>query len=56
MANEFTIHSEDKSLEAFLSTVALTSDLDVYEETENLVTLMTLHSSKGLEFPVVFIT
>ena len=56
VANEFTIHSEDKSLEAFLSTVALTSDLDVYEETENLVTLMTLHSSKGLEFPVVFIT
>ncbi len=56
VANEFSRQSEDKSLEAFLSTVALTSDLDVYEETENVVTLMTLHSSKGLEFPVVFIT
>ncbi len=56
VANEFVHSSEDKSLEAFLSTVALTSDIDVYEEGEDVVTLMTLHSSKGLEFPVVFIT
>lgn len=56
VAQEFITSSEDKSLEAFLSTVALASDIDVYEESEDVVTLMTLHSSKGLEFPVVFIT
>ncbi|MDO4710518.1 MAG: UvrD-helicase domain-containing protein [Peptostreptococcaceae bacterium] len=56
VAQEFTSSSEDRSLEAFLSTVALSSDIDVYEEGEDTVTLMTLHSSKGLEFPVVFIT
>lgn len=55
VAEEFSSNNEDRSLEAFLSTVALSSDIDVYEETEDVVTLMTLHSSKGLEFPVVFI-
>ena len=46
---------ERKSLGAFLDHVALISDLDGYSETKNCVTLMTLHSAKGLEFPVVFL-
>jgi len=41
---------------AFLDHIALLSDIDTYEEDASAVTLMTLHSAKGLEFPVVFIT
>lgn len=55
VAEEFIRSSEDTTLEAFLSTVALSSDVDEYEENDDVVTLMTLHSSKGLEFPAVFI-
>ncbi|NPV54833.1 MAG: DNA helicase PcrA [Firmicutes bacterium] len=43
------------SLAAFLEEVALISDIDTLKEDEEGVTLMTLHSAKGLEFPVVFI-
>ncbi|MEW6073213.1 MAG: UvrD-helicase domain-containing protein [Planctomycetota bacterium] len=42
-------------LRGFLQEVALVSDVDGWDETGPQVTLMTLHSSKGLEFPVVFI-
>lgn len=48
-------HPEDGSLEAFLEQVALVSDTDAFEENDERVTLMTLHASKGLEFPRVFI-
>ena len=44
------------SLATFLEEIALISDLDDIEETQNAATLMTLHSAKGLEFPIVFIT
>ncbi len=44
------------SLATFLEEIALMSDLDDVDESQNAVTLMTLHSAKGLEFPVVFIT
>jgi len=44
------------SLELFLEEVALASDTDDIEQKENSVHLMTLHSAKGLEFPIVFIT
>ena len=47
---------EGGTLEQFLEEVALVSDIDTWEGTTNAVTLMTLHSSKGLEFPVVVIT
>jgi len=47
---------KDNSLSAFLEDVALLSDIDSMNTTRNSVTMMTLHSSKGLEFPVVFIT
>ncbi len=48
-------HPDDGSLEGFLEQVALASDTDSLEDTSDRVTLMTLHASKGLEFPRVFI-
>ncbi len=48
-------NEEDPSLIAFLANASLASDLDNLDEGENKVSLMTLHSSKGLEFPVVFL-
>jgi len=47
-------HAEDPSLGGFLDEVALYTDLDSVEDTDNAVTLMTMHAAKGLEFPVVF--
>ena len=55
-AREFTERSEDKTLQAFLDSVALIADIDLMAEGSGAVTLMTLHSAKGLEFPVVFMT
>ncbi len=46
---------EKVSLESFLDKVSLVSDVDLYEDKGNRVSLMTLHCAKGLEFPVVFI-
>jgi len=53
--SEFAVEHPEATLEAFLENVALVSDIDTWEGTKNAVTLMTLHASKGLEFPVVFI-
>lgn len=47
---------KDSSLSAFLEEISLMSDVDTWNSESNKVTLMTLHSAKGLEFPVVFIT
>ena len=55
-AREFMERSEDHSLQAFLDSVALIADIDEMAEGTGQVTLMTLHSAKGLEFPVVFMT
>ncbi|MGI6605017.1 MAG: DNA helicase PcrA [bacterium] len=55
VAESFVKTSEDTSLPAFLATVALFTDQDSYEAGAEAVTLMTLHSAKGLEFPVVFL-
>lgn len=55
VAEEFMRSSETPTLETFLEQVALVSDIDTYDESGQAVTLMTLHSAKGLEFPVVFI-
>jgi DNA helicase-2/ATP-dependent DNA helicase PcrA len=46
---------EARTLDALLEWVALRSDLDEVEDADRSVTLMTLHSAKGLEFPVVFL-
>ncbi|HLJ55979.1 MAG TPA: 3'-5' exonuclease, partial [Chthonomonadaceae bacterium] len=48
-------HEEEASLAAFLEDVALVADIDSLDADANAVTLMTLHSAKGLEFPVVFL-
>ena len=53
--NEFADKSEDSSLEAYLENVALVTDLDMQEDAPQFVTLMTLHSAKGLEYRAVFI-
>jgi DNA helicase-2/ATP-dependent DNA helicase PcrA len=53
--SEFSSDKPDGSLESFLEEVALVSDIDSWEGEHNAVTLMTLHASKGLEFPVVMI-
>lgn len=53
-AVEFEKTSEDKSLSAYLEKVSLVQDTDKIEEQEDFVVLMTVHSAKGLEFPVVF--
>ena len=52
----FTEQSEDVSLDAYLQKVSLVTDMDQWRETTDAVTLMTLHSAKGLEFPVIFIS
>ncbi|WP_371863565.1 DNA helicase PcrA [Aneurinibacillus danicus] len=56
---EFERTNEDKTLVAFLTDLALVADIDKLDETEedrgNAVVMMTLHSAKGLEFPVVFL-
>ncbi|MBE9167397.1 DNA helicase PcrA [Pleurocapsales cyanobacterium LEGE 06147] len=52
---QFQEDNEDTSLEAFLASASLASDLDNLEQGQEKVSLMTLHSAKGLEFPVVFL-
>lgn len=54
VAKDFDNSEDEATLENFLSNVALVSDIDNAEMGEDRVTLMTLHSAKGLEFPVVF--
>lgn len=57
VAQNFEEESDEQTLVAFLTDLTLVSDLDSLEEVDELhqVTLMTLHSAKGLEFPVVFL-
>ncbi|MDE2799686.1 MAG: ATP-dependent DNA helicase PcrA, partial [Gemmatimonadota bacterium] len=52
----FVEQSDDVSLEAYLRKVSLVTDVDQWENAADAVTLMTLHSAKGLEFPIVFVT
>ncbi|MFZ5639289.1 MAG: DNA helicase PcrA [Bacillota bacterium] len=55
VTKDFDKHSEEKSLEEFLAGISLVSDIDTYEDKSDAVVLMTMHSAKGLEFPVVFV-
>ena len=52
---EYEIANENPTLSEFLEEVALISDIDKYDESADAVTLMTIHSAKGLEFPIVFL-
>ena len=52
---QFQEDNEETSLEAFLASASLASDLDGLDEEQQKVSLMTLHSAKGLEFPIVFL-
>ena len=54
-AIEFEEESADNTLAEFLENITLSSDIDGMEDQDNSITLMTLHSAKGLEFPVVFL-
>lgn len=53
MVNDLSVHA---GLDAFLESAALSSDQDELKDDANAVRLMTVHASKGLEFPIVFIT
>ncbi|MDX6721108.1 MAG: ATP-dependent helicase UvrD/PcrA [Solirubrobacteraceae bacterium] len=57
VAREFdaTAEPEQSTLDVFLQQIALVSDADTRRDDEGLVTLMTLHNAKGLEYPIVFI-
>ena len=55
LAAEYESESPENDLAAFLERASLVSDIDNYEESEDTLTLITLHQAKGLEFPVVFI-
>ena len=55
VAIEFEEEAAENNLAEFLESITLTADVDELEETDEAVTLMTLHSAKGLEFPVVFL-
>lgn len=55
VAIEFEEQEAENTLNNFLEGITLSSDIDNLEETDEMVTLMTLHSAKGLEFPVVFL-
>ena len=53
--NQYREENNDPSLQGYLTNASLSSDLDNLENENNKVSLMTLHSAKGLEFPIVFL-
>ena len=55
MVQEAVRSNEDLTLDSLLEDISLVSDIDNYDESQDTVTLMTLHSAKGLEFPNVYL-
>jgi DNA helicase-2/ATP-dependent DNA helicase PcrA len=53
---QYSKENPDSKVDDFVAEVSLVSGVDQYNDKENSVTLMTVHSSKGLEFPLVFVT
>ncbi len=56
VVREYDEQGGEKNLAGFLEQLALMTDVDNYSSDENAIVLMSLHSAKGLEFPVVFLT
>ena len=54
--DEIVERKSNASINDFLEEVSLLTDIDEWNNDDNFVTMMTVHSSKGLEFPVVFLT
>jgi len=54
-AETYLRRAEDPTIDGFLAEVALLTDVDLWNDEEDTVNLMTIHSAKGLEFPVVFV-
>jgi DNA helicase-2/ATP-dependent DNA helicase PcrA len=54
--SEFSAGNKEVLLEDYLQDVSLISDIDLYEDEKNVVTFLTVHSAKGLEFPIVFVS
>jgi DNA helicase-2/ATP-dependent DNA helicase PcrA len=54
-AEAYLRRAEDPSVDGFLAEVALLTDVDLWNDEDDTVNLMTIHSAKGLEFPVVFV-
>ncbi len=54
--SEFSTSNKEAKLEDYLEDVSLISDVDNYDEEKNVVTMLTVHSAKGLEFPIVFVS
>jgi DNA helicase-2/ATP-dependent DNA helicase PcrA len=55
VVSEFAENHDEPSLPAFMEWLALRTDLDTLDQSDEFVTLMTVHTAKGLEFPVVFV-
>ncbi len=55
VAQEYEKNNPEKKLSDFLTEISLSSDIDKMQDSEDIVSLMTIHSAKGLEFPVVFL-
>jgi DNA helicase-2/ATP-dependent DNA helicase PcrA len=54
-AEAYARRAEEPSVDGFLAEVTLLTDVDLWDDTEDTVNLMTIHAAKGLEFPVVFV-
>ena len=54
--SEYAKENPEATLDRFLEDVSLISDIDMKDESKNVVTCLTVHSAKGLEFPIVFIS
>lgn len=53
---EYNEENKNADLNSFLEEVSLIAGVDQFDESDNSITMMTIHSSKGLEFPIVFVT
>jgi DNA helicase-2/ATP-dependent DNA helicase PcrA len=54
--SEYSKEHRDAKLDQFLEEVSLVSDIDMKDDKKNAVTFLTVHSAKGLEFPIVFVS